>query len=251
MLYEGNDFRRTAEDSGERQVGFAQKARTYFKQSPLIRAIDQTLIETLGPVGSQATVPGCDILDWLPLSIPEGALAKRYAFAPKQLRDIYRTTDRFAMSAKWLSTRRLIERMNEACTSAGAGFTLVYAPTKAHVLLPIIKAPPEKVRAFAAIELGDDLPDGASFVQELLTRAGGREAVVRAWCEREGIGWLSATEPLRSAMLAGKQAYFTYDQHWTPTGHEIIAAMIALTLPSEEDSVAAATDLEDRNVGEQ
>jgi hypothetical protein len=38
---------------------------------------------------------------------------------------------------------------------------------------------------------------------------------------------VSATEPLRRAIAAGEQVYFTYDQHWTRLGHEVAARLVA------------------------
>ncbi len=34
------------------------------------------------------------------------------------------------------------------------------------------------------------------------------------------------TKALRAAAVSGTQVYFTYDQHWTPEGHEIVAEAV-------------------------
>ena len=38
--------------------------------------------------------------------------------------------------------------------------------------------------------------------------------------------FVSATASLRAAAVSGTQVYFTYDQHWTPEGHEIVAEAV-------------------------
>jgi len=50
-----------------------------------------------------------------------------------------------------------------------------------------------------------------------------QESVVEEFCRRESIGFVSLTEPLRGKILEGQQAYFTYDQHWTPIGQQVAA----------------------------
>ena len=50
---------------------------------------------------------------------------------------------------------------------------------------------------------------------------------MRQFCRQEAIEFISLTEILRQQMLAGRQAYFTYDQHWSPEGHRIVAEYLA------------------------
>ena len=46
------------------------------------------------------------------------------------------------------------------------------------------------------------------------------------WCRRQSIPFVSLTGPLREAVSNGKQVYLTYDQHWTPVGHEVVAQAV-------------------------
>ena len=71
----------------------SKRLKTYFKQSPIVNALDTLLIDMFGPINSQRPVAGAEILDWLPLAIPTGVRAKHYAFAPKQLRDLYQSRE--------------------------------------------------------------------------------------------------------------------------------------------------------------
>ena len=165
------------------------------------------------------------MLDWLPLAIPGGPDANHYAFAPKQLRDLCESRDEFSRDKHWLNPRRQLREMNELCIEAGCRLVIVFAPTKAHVTLPAVAGdlPADKVRAFTALRYKKPLPQADEFLANLLERADARESVIREWCQREGISFLSLTAPLREAALTGDHVYYTYDQHWTPIGHEVVA----------------------------
>jgi len=106
---------------------------------------------------------------------------------------------------------------------------LVYAPTKAHVVVPPAadRLPPEKVHAFVSLRRPDPLPPPREFLETLPAKMESYETAVRTWCQAEGVPFLSLTAPLREAAAAGRQVYYTYDQHWTATGHQVVADAVA------------------------
>ena len=53
-----------------------------------------------------------------------------------------------------------------------------------------------------------------------------REEVIATWCNRESLRFISLTPALRTASTTGQQCYSTYDQHWSPVGHEVAAKSI-------------------------
>lgn len=232
MVYEGNDFRSAKSDRKRKGPSLSKRLRRYFKQSPIVMATDRLLIETFGPINCRGAVSGVDILDWLPLRIPEGDGAKHYAFEPKQLRDLYQSSRVFAVDRHWLNPRAQLAEMNTLCEQSGARLIVVFAPTKAHVTLPLVadQLDPEKVRAFTAISYKGDLPEAAAFLANLLSWIDARETVVGDWCRRESIAFVSLTPALSKATRAGTQTYFTYDQHWTPEGHRVVAEAIGRSL---------------------
>ncbi len=185
------------------------------------------------------------MLDWLPLAIPEGPGGGYYTFAPKQLRDLYSSHTEFSHDRHWLNARNLMAQMNKRCREAGCRFIVVYAPTKAHVMLPVVsdRLPAEKVRAFTTLSYKKDLPEPITFLANLLNHVEAKESVVGQWCREESIPFVSVTEPLRAAALDGTQVYYTYDQHWTPEGHEIVAEALSRFLADKllADEATAAT----------
>ncbi len=228
MIYEGNDFRSIKSDEKRRRPNLASRFSEYVDRSPLIIAVDKLLINTFGPINSDGPLKDAGEIDWLPLAIPEGLGAKYYAFEPKQLRDLYQGRDDFAADRHWLNPRGQLEEMSRLCQDAGCKLVIVFAPTKAHVTLPLAaeKLVAEKVRAFTAISYKEELPEAGEFLRNLLLNVEAREEVVGEWCLRQTIPFISLTAALREAARQGKQVYFTYDQHWTTDGHEVVSETI-------------------------
>jgi len=248
MIYEGNDFRSAKSDAERADGDWLTRFSTYWKQSPIIGPLDSAMIRTFGSMRISAPVNGAEVLDWLPLAVPPGPEGRRYAFSPKQLADLYRPAAEFAANRKWQNTRRILEETKALCDRAPCHLVIIYAPTKAHVVLPWVTSAgnerdsaaglasqrpptPEKVRAFLALgEDEENLPEASQLAADLMHHADGRESTVADWCHKASVPFISMTPPLREACAEGKQVYFTYDQHWTPIGHEVAAAAIAVRL---------------------
>lgn len=228
LLYEGNDFRSTKSDAKRANPSLSKRLADYVDRSPLIKAIDRLVTETFAPMRSNAPLVGAGVLDWLPLAIPPGPGEKYYAFEPKQLRDLLQSREEFSGDRHWHNPRGQIAEMNRLCADAGSRFVLLFAPTKAHVVLPLVadQLDAERVRAFTAIDYKKVLPAAATFKSDLLSRLDSRESVVADWCAEESIPFFSLTKALRDALAAGQQTYYTYDQHWTPVGHEVVGRAI-------------------------
>ena len=228
MLYEGNDFRSAKSDWKSKSDSLSERLKRYLKQSPVIGAMDRLLINTFGPINSKGRVAGIEMLDWLPLTVPEKQDARYYAFVPTQLRDLYFSREAFARDRRWLNPQGQIAEMHRLCKEAGAELVVVYAPVTAHVMLPVVAdhLPADKVRAFTAISYHEDLPATDVFLRTLLERLDARESVVGEWCEQESIPFVTLTRALREAAVRGVQVYYTYNEHWTPDGHEVVADAI-------------------------
>lgn len=228
MIYEGNDFRSAKTDEKRKAPSLSKRLEEYMGRSPVLNGLDNFLIGTFAPVRARAEVRGVEVLDWLPLSIPAGPAARPYAFEPKQLRDLFESREEFAQNKHWLNPRSQLQGMKEACRGAGAELVVLFAPTKAHVALPMVAdgLPGEKVRAFMRISYKKELPEGETLLAQLVERADAREQVVGEYCARESIHFFSLTPALRAALAAGRQAYYTYDQHWSPEGHAVVAEAV-------------------------
>ena len=245
LLYEGNDFRSAKTDAKRRNPSLSKSLKAYFGRSTILSGLEKLIIDTFGPINSRGSVSGGDVLDWMPLAVPVGGNANYYAFAPKQLRDLYESREQFSLDKHWLNPRRQIADMNRLCREVGIEFVLVFAPLKAHVVLPAAadRLEPKKVRSFLKLHYKKDLPEADTFFASLMQNITARDEVVGEWCKRESIPYLSVTRSLRTAALAGTQVYYTYDQHWTPDGHAVVSDTVAAFLRERRpgENVAAGT----------
>ncbi|MGD8499368.1 MAG: hypothetical protein PVJ86_01900 [Phycisphaerales bacterium] len=245
MLYEGNDFR---DSNFRRKSGLSYSISTYFKASPLRRAIRDSMIRCFGATGtsepesdvSTKQNPGPDgesapapadnatkTLSWLPVAVPDGPNAKYYTFTVKRLLTHFITKQEFLRLRGCRKTFEALRQIKKICSQNSIRLVIVYAPDKPHTLLPLIEreVPPGELRAFMALK-ERNLPPAEKLMATLSTRLHVQETAVEEFCGAESIEFVSLTEPLRQSMAEGSQAYFTYDQHWTPIGHEIVAKTV-------------------------
>jgi hypothetical protein len=53
---------------------------------------------------------------------------------------------------------------------------------------------------------------------------------LRAFCESQGIEFVSVTRMLREHVARGDQVLYTYDAHWTPAGQKAVGEVLAAYL---------------------
>ncbi len=221
--YEGNDFN-NAKISTKRPSRWLR----FFKRSPLISALDELMTRSLEPLGAKRHLECLEVLDWLPLRVPPGSDGNYYRFPPSILEDHYVTRDEFEDGQHWQRTRHNLDEMRKLCAEAGVEFGIVYIPTNAHVVLPPVwdSLPPDKVRTFVGLRGKHQLPEAHEFMANLRSALDMKEEVTRQWCNQVGVPFISLTEPLRDAVLAGRQTYLTYNDHWSPIGHDVAAYVL-------------------------
>ncbi len=71
-----------------------------------------------------------------------------------------------------------------------------------------------------------DVMDAEAFKQQVFSRLDANENTWMAWCKARGVACVSITAALRQAAANGQQVYYTYDQHWTPEGNAVTAAVV-------------------------
>lgn len=239
MVYEGNDFRsaRTAVRAG---VTLKQAVAT----SALVFKINEFLCEKVGALGARGSFRGEEAMSWLPIRVPVVG-GPPYAFAANQLTELAVRREKLELEGSWYLMTELLKKLRQVCEAGGAKLIVAYTPSKAHVVFPLA-APhlsAEQVRAYMLHKKDPlDLPEGEGFMPELLARLPNQEALVREWCERRSILFVSLTQPLQDDASKGRQVYYTYDQHWTALGHEAAAREIHAYL-SNSRHVAAAQEL--------
>lgn len=233
MIYEGNDFK----DYGPPiEVAAPEQASFFFglRNGPLASRLKGLMIARLGPLRAHCQVPGWSNLSWMPIALTNEAGTQYYSFLPKRLLRLHLTESEFRGSPSWRHKRRLFEEMQYVAQQVGIRLVLVYAPSKPHVLMPIVRdrIPAAGLHRFASFRRRK-LPPPEEFKGAVYLNLGALERVFSAFCDEARIECISTTESLRAHALTGKQVYYTYDQHWTKLGH--IAAADALARHLEAD----------------
>jgi hypothetical protein len=243
MFYEGNDFR---DSNYKREDTIGYYVSHYFKSSPLRLALEGLLIRRLGstknktskvpvtsgnsqvePNQAAAHTPAVSALAWMPVPVPDGPEVKYYTFTVKNLLAHFETRDTFLRSKGCQQTFTILRQIKKICHDNHIRLIIVYGPDKPHVLMPLIcnNISPETLREFMALK-AKKLPPADRLKNTVLSRLDIEEFAVKEFCRQESIEFISLTESLRRGTALGRQLYFTYDDHWTPLGHETVANTI-------------------------
>lgn len=258
MIYEGNDFRTAERELGPENPSLWDRVSQYADRSPIRMTIDRVIQTTLASDVSKPDPKLVELFSWLPLMVPEGAGAHPYAFGPKALFEHSQSADIFELSSEWERARGYLDEIKSACEAKCVKLTVAFAPTKAHVVLPLVRGrlPIDKLQELAGMR-SDWIPTADVFEKQLFGNLNARETVVRGWCASNDVPFVSTTEALRQAVADGVHAYFTYDHHWTPAGHRVVADLIAAAFgPSkngatnDDDSMAVDSDAVSALTGE-
>lgn len=243
MLYEGNDwrdsnFRKAKSDESPKKTLYDRTVRN----SPVRRLLKESVLHFFGAVGCHrfADDPAVNRpshpmypVAWLPIEIPVGS-GNVYAFDVKRFEDHYITEDRFRQTRGFSETARLLQETAALCRTVNAELTVIYAPDTPHVIMEDIldRVPPEQLHAFMSTLLKHP-PEPAALSAALREGAGVRERVLKEFCEKNRIDFISLTEPLRQKTREGIHAYYTYDQHWSPEGHRVVADFLSGLIPAK------------------
>ena len=239
LLYEGNDFR----DSNYREKNsLGENIEEYFKRSPVRRAIERFLLRCFAsksPARSASSTENAakstetngktlPAVSWLPVAVPQGPNGKYYTFKVKRLIEHFLTEQEFLNTEGTKKSLEALREIKKICNDKKIRLIIACAPDKPHLIVPLIKetVPAQQLHAFMALKQRN-LPPPEKLFDTLLTRLDVQESAVRQFCQTESIEFISLTDPLRKATAEGNQTYFTYDQHWTPLGHKIVAEAIS------------------------
>jgi hypothetical protein len=251
MLYEGNDFKYRSpkkfdKKTGQQKLTTSQKIRRWSKASPVTKGLKRFSSEVLEQVGKDWPVPGYkESVGWMPVSLElaDGNTAW-YSFKPKRLLYLDYSPEEFSSSRNWEGVSGVFLEMKKLAEQEGFRLLFVYAPSKPHVVMPLVKdqVPADQLRNFAAFK-EDDLPPADEFKQRIYDNMETQETVFMDFCGRQNLDCISLTKGLQQATLESVQTYYTYDQHWTPEGNQVAADVISGWLQQQGLSVKATPQL--------
>ena len=170
------------------------------------------------------------------MAVPDGNDAKYYTFKVKKLLAHFETQEKFLGSYGCKKTFEAICEMKKLCSRKDIRLIVAYAPDEPHILLPLIKhkITPQQLYAFMSIR-AKNLPAPENLMDLTLSRLNIQESETEKFCRQQSIEFVSLTQALRQSVAAGRQAYFTYDQHWTPIGHQVVAELLSGCIKNNTD----------------
>lgn len=94
---------------------------------------------------------------------------------------------------------------------------------QAHDFIPVVTYIPAAYTANAATVVFMD----PSIGPDLAAMSRAQRAYLREQCEAHGLTFIDLTEPIQAALASSALAYFPYNRHFTPAGHQIVADALA------------------------
>ncbi len=231
MIYEGNDFKGKGElvTRIKKESSIKNRIRAYIKSFYLRYTLKRILIHIFSINNRNDKVPPANenIFSWLPAMIPETGNSKYYAFELRKIIKHYDDKESFKVSKGCITAFLAIKKLSGICKKNKMDFLVVYAPEKSHAIMPLIKEriEAEKLRDYLSFKI-KNLPAGEETKKKFYENIENKEDIIREYCLQNNITFISTTGVLRDAITKGIQAYFTYDQHWSPEGHEAVAELL-------------------------
>jgi hypothetical protein len=242
MLYEGNDFRdapplpkmagnKKNTNTPAEPVDKTATIGFLAKSSPVTKGLRRLTGEVLAKVGRDNPVPGyAETVGFMPLAVDTPKGKQHYSFDPKRLRYLVDASEQdFAASSDWRNVRDALEQFVMLSKKDNFRLVIVYAPSAPHVIMPLVedKIPAQQLLNFSQSKKKKIEIDAESYKKQVFSRLDAEENVWRNWCNETGVECVSTSLALRDAAAAGRQVYFTYDQHWTPEGNAVTADVLA------------------------
>ncbi len=224
MVYEGNDFKGSRRTGDRATPSLSARLERIVETSAIYLGLKRAAISSLGGVGANSMVGGWHGLDWMPHRVSSQQRTAYYSYKPKRLLRLMKTPDAFRASRGWTDTAGAFARLKALCDAHACSLHLLYAPSKPHVVYPLVADSVDAASLHRFLSYQTRNAPDVSLVKDVVNdNLDTLEDTTRTFCERNEISFVSLTEPLRGATQEGMQTYFTYDQHWSPAGHEVVA----------------------------
>ncbi len=233
MIYEGNDFKDDVVPAPVERpvvwvlvVTLVREAFTRWRVTAGLRTLSETVFE---PANAGRPVPDWhEQLGFMPVAVPTPLGTHYYSFRPRRLAYLTETVEEFETSEAWRATTRVIDRILRLSAEHGIEPMFVYAPSKPNVVLPLVweEIPAQQLANFMRWGRRSK-PEPDTYKQHIGETLPSQEQVFMDHCRKVDVACLSLVPALRQATASGIQTYFTYDQHWSPSGNRIVAETIA------------------------
>lgn len=230
MVYEGNDFRsKGAKILHKEDESLNDRVSFMMKHSPVTKGLRRLSHNVIEKINSDAPVDEWhQKLGFMPVTLTSENGMASYAFKPKRMVYLLDDEPTFEKSAQWTFARSIFNSIKKIADDKGIRLVFVYAPSKAHVILDIVgpDTPAAQLNLLASYRK-KSMPNAEEFKQKLLANMDSQEQVMAQFCEENDIEFVSTTPMLTDMTRQGHQTYYTYDQHWSPTGNRLVAELVS------------------------
>lgn len=155
-------------------------------------------------------------------------------FHPDYLRQLGWSRAEWEAHPVWAPVQDVLRTARDACAARGVRFLLLYLPSKAEVLVAHVTPDPALARRTIAA-LGNPAPEGSdeALWSTLLAERHAQEELLRDFCARESIPFLSALPALEAQAERGELGYLAADTHWQSRGQGVLLGPVLGFLRSE------------------
>lgn len=215
LYFSGNDLTASYEPLLARRDGKRTWAEAWPERAKPALILPDLLTARLG---RRAAPPRPEPLPGFAFRRADGSTSPVW-FQPDYLRQLGWSRDEWEAHPVWAPVRDVLRSARDACEGRGVRFLLVYLPSKAEALLPSVVPDPELARRTIG-QLGNPAPAASdeALWAALLAGRHAQEELMRDFCARESIPFLSALPALEAQAARGELGYLVADTHWHVRG---------------------------------
>jgi len=233
MYFDGNDLLDANTISSARAAGYQTWADVPAKRErPNLLTPDILQVwlkRELAPSVETAWLPGLDF----PLA--DGSALPVW-FHPIQLIAMSRSAEWWQALGGYQAAEQAIRTARRECEQAGVRFLFLFVPCKSHILISRVERNADLVHRMAtAWSNRVEESDPEAFLESVLRNRAVQEQLMRSFCEREGIEFLSASAYLEALAASGDPGYFSADTHWSPSGQRTLVEPLRRWLTAKDD----------------
>ena len=214
LYFSGNDLTASYEPLLARRDGHTTWAEAWPERRKPLFVLPDLLWKALR---SPAVDPRPPLPGFL-LSRADGSSSPLW-FHPDYLRQLGWSRAEWEAHPVWPPVQAELRAARDACLAQGVRFLLVYLPSKPEVYLPFVERDPALARRTIEF-LGNPAPElePGALCDTLLAHRRAQEELVRDFCAREAIPFLSALPALEALAARGELGYLAADTHWNSLG---------------------------------
>ena len=174
--------------------------------------------------------PASAVFDRGMFSVPVNGRVLHWAFMPPYLNTLRFSEQDLAERRGWRLTRQAIAEMRRQTHEFGGTFVVIFLPFKSQVYFPLLRRTFPAVSLQSAFQFSLGANPKAFDVDAMFRNRLAQNALMRRFCDGEGIPFLDLTDALQARVEGGENMYFPDESHLNEAGHAVVADSLAAFL---------------------